>query len=225
MNRRFVPLFFSLLFALSLSVRGQSVSAPGQNYLWWNPATAAFPVLEGQAWPQETQNFYDRLPARAEGKVRRSVWHLSQQSAGLMLRFRANGDQVKIRYVVEGRAQALQHMPATGVSGLDLYAISSDGDWRWCATKPSFGDTIEYHYRNIQPNDDYHKLGREYRLYLPLYNGVEWLEIGVPDGTAVHAAARPARPAHRGLWHFHRAGSLRQPTRHGLADHSFPQDG
>jgi lysophospholipase L1-like esterase len=99
-----------------------------------------------------------------------------------MLRFRANAGEIKVRYVVEGR-QALPHMPATGVSGLDLYAISSDGDWRWCTAKYAFGDTIEYHFRNIEPNDNYHKLGREYRLYLPLYSPVKWMEIGVPEGS------------------------------------------
>lgn len=155
---------------------------------------ATFPVLEGQAWPSEIQSSYDRLPARAESLVRKPVWDLSRESAGLVLRFRANSDQIKIRYVVGG-AQAMQHMPATGVSGLDLYAISSDGDWRWCATRPVFGDTITYHYKNIEPNDGYHKLGSEYRLFLPLYNSVKWLEIGVPDGTLfTPLAVRPDLP-------------------------------
>ncbi len=170
-----------LFLILCPFAKGQDAGA-NPEFLWWNPATATFPVLEGQAWPPETQNFYDRLPARAEGAVRKPVWYLSQESSGLMLRFRANSDQIKIRYVV-GRRQAMQHMPATGVSGVDLYAISSDGDPRWCATRPVFGDTITYHYKNIEPNDRYHKLGREYRLFLPLYNTVEWLEIGVPDST------------------------------------------
>ncbi len=86
-------------------------------------------------------------------------------------------------------------MPATGVSGVDLYAISSDGDWRWCAGKYAFGDTIEYHFRNLEPNDAYHKMGREYRLYLPLYNSVKWLEVGVPDGTQfTPLPVRPDKP-------------------------------
>ena len=185
------PLPFNLWMVgilLTSSAWGQS---PPPTFIWWNPAEATFPVLEGKAWPQETKDFYDRLPARAENKVRKAVWNLSRESSGLMLRFRANADQIKIRYVVGG-TQAMPHMPATGVSGLDLYAISSDGDWRWCATRPVFGDTIEYFYKNIQPNDNYHKLGREYRLYLPLYNSVKWLEIGVPDSTVF--SPLPVRP-------------------------------
>lgn len=184
---------YKLLLAFSLLLfcpyaHGQTSDA---NFISWNPATATFPVLEGQAWPKEAKNYYDRLPARAEKVVRTPVWDLSRESAGLMLHFRANSDQIKIRYVVGG-TQSMQHMPATGVSGLDLYAISSDGDWRWCATKPVFGDTITYHYKNIEPNDGYHKLGREYRLFLPLYNSVKWLEIGVPDSTLF--TPLPVRP-------------------------------
>lgn len=91
--------------------------SPSPAFMWWNPGEAAFPVLEGKAWPNNTKDFYDRLPARAENKVRKAVWNLSQESAGLMLRFRANTDQIKVRYVTEGR-HALPHMAKTGVSGL-----------------------------------------------------------------------------------------------------------
>ncbi|MBU1822232.1 MAG: SGNH/GDSL hydrolase family protein [Bacteroidetes bacterium] len=185
--------FFLLFFFLNSSTL-QAQSTPATTYAWWNPATATFPVLEGQAWPQEVKNFYDRFPARAEGKVRTTVWNLSRQSAGLMLRFRSNAPEIKVRYTVTGK-HALPHMPATGVSGLDLYARSSDGDWLWATAKFTFGDTIEYHYRSLKPNDQYHKLGREYRLYLPLYNAVQWMEIGVPEGTLfTPLPVRPDKP-------------------------------
>jgi lysophospholipase L1-like esterase len=84
---------------------------------------------------------------------------------------------------VEGK-HALPHMPATGVSGVDLYAVNTDGAYLWCAGKYSFGDTIQYRFANLQPNDAYHRKGREYRLYLPLYNSVKWLQIGVPKGAS-----------------------------------------
>ena len=161
---------------------------------WWNPQTAAFPVIEGQAWPKESKNLYDRLPARAEKQVREPVWDLAGMCSGLMLRFRANSSEIKVRYVVEGQ-HALQHMPATGVSGVDLYALSNDGDWLWCATKPAFGDTIVYNFDNLKPNDNYHQKGREYRLFLPLYNKIKWLEIGTPEGTEfTPLAIRPDKP-------------------------------
>jgi lysophospholipase L1-like esterase len=75
----------------------------------------------------------------------------------------------------------MSHMPATGVSGLDLYAIMPDGKWKWCAGKRSFGDTVIYRFSGINPDQNYSETGLEYRLYLPLYNSVKWMKIGVPE--------------------------------------------
>ncbi|CAG5004596.1 hypothetical protein DYBT9275_03403 [Dyadobacter sp. CECT 9275] len=172
-----------LLFIISLELLGGYCFGQEVQYSWWDPTSASAPVIEGQAWPKELADPYDRLPARARDKVRDQVWGLSKQAAGLMIRFRSNANEIKIRYAVGGK-HGFPHMPATGVSGVDLYAISSDGEWRWAAGKYAFGDTIVYNFRNLEPNDGYHKLGREYRLFLPLYNEVKWLQIGVPQGAA-----------------------------------------
>lgn len=169
-------IFFLLTFLQATSVYSQEI-----NYAWWNPAMNQFPVIEGQAW-QKVKNSYDRLPASAEKLVRQDVWDLSQNPAGLMLRFKSNSDQIIVRYKVTGE-KAMLHMPATGVSGVDLYAVSTDGKWLWCAGKYSMGDTIEYRFTGLTPNDTYHQKGREYRLYFPLYNNVQWMEVGVPKGT------------------------------------------
>jgi lysophospholipase L1-like esterase len=147
---------------------------------WWNPAASEFNVIEGQAWPGELSSRYDRLPLRAEKLVRPAVWNLSRNSAGLMIRFRSNAGRIVVRYQVTGPVN-MPHMPSTGVSGVDLYAKNSDGDWLWSNSRYSFGDTIVYQFNGLIPNDQYHKMGREYRLYLPLYNSVKWMEIGVAD--------------------------------------------
>ena len=183
---------FRILFICFLLLIKSSYSfSQTDSTRWWNPQSAAFTVLEGQAWPKEIKNPYDRLPARAEKDVKKEVWNLSRQSAGLMIRFRSNSSRIKVRYQVNG-AHALPHMPATGVSGVDLYAVSSDGDKLWCAGKYAFKDTISYDFQNLNPNDQYHKHGREYRLYLPLYNSVKWLEIGVEQNAEF--TALPVRP-------------------------------
>ena len=166
-------LFAFLLTAISSFSQKTDIS-------WWNPAQNEFNVIDGQAWPNEVQSRYDRLPNRAEKAVREAVWHFSKHTAGLKIRFRSNASEIRIRYKVNDKI-AMSHMPATGVSGVDLYAKNSSGKWMWCRGDYSFGDTVTYNFKNITPNDEYHKLGREYHLYLPLYNSVEWLEIGVED--------------------------------------------
>ncbi|SEI80209.1 Lysophospholipase L1 [Dyadobacter koreensis] len=183
-----------LIFFTLLIINVTLSQAQTTQFTWWNPASSKVPVIEGQAWPDEIKSRYDRLPGRAEKLVREQVWNLSKQSAGLMIRFRANSGEIKVRYQVGGKL-ALPHMPSTGVSGVDLYAISNDGEWRWCAGKYVFGDTVAYNFKNLEPVDQNHKLGREYRLFLPLYNNVKWLEIGVPDGARFEALpVRPDKP-------------------------------
>ena len=149
---------------------------------WWDPTKNSFPVIEGQAWGEEVKDPYDRLPARAVDDVAQDVWGNSKHSAGLMIRFRSNSPNIIVRYgVVKRGSFAMNHMPATGVSGVDLYAIDSDGKEIWCRGIRSFTDTCVYRFQDLTPNDLYHKQGREYRLYLPLYNSVTWFEVGVEE--------------------------------------------
>ncbi len=168
-----------LLVFLLLSGNGWLLAQVPGELSWRNPVDQNFDIIEGQGWGSETESPFDRLPLRAKEAVREPVWNLGQHAAGVLLRFRSNATEIKVRYQVSG-AHAMPHMPATGVSGLDLYAIDSDGDWHWVRGRWNFADTITFQYANLKPNDKYHEHGREYRLYLPLYNQVTWLEIGVP---------------------------------------------
>ena len=161
-----------------------AIAQKSGNTTWWNPEKSGFPVIEGQAWPGQVKSYYDRLPATAEKTVRPEVWNLSRNSAGLVIRFRSNAAKISVRYTVGG-ALNMPHMPSTGVSGVDLYAKNCDGGWIWAAGRYSFGDTVRYDFNGIDPSEAYHREGREYRLYLPLYNSVKWLEIGVPDSSGL----------------------------------------
>ena len=146
-----------------------------ENFNWWNPAQNNFPVIEGRASAGAVANPYDRFPAKMQPLVREVLWSKSQQSTGLIIKFRTNAASVHVRYKVNGE-RAFEHMPATGVSGLDLYALNQNGSWEWTGATYIFADTIRYFYDALSPDGE-----REYNLYLPLYNKVEWLEIGVPQ--------------------------------------------
>lgn len=172
------PLLFVCLFLFlnSLTALAQTTD----ELVWWNPVNAESRVIEGQGWSGKAlQSPYDRLPAEAEKNVRPPVWNLSRNAAGLMIRFRSPAEKIVVRYAVSGK-HAMPHMPATGASGVDLYAGTSHGDWLWCNGKYAFGDTIQYQYTSLGVSDSQHSQGREYRLYLPLFNTVKWLEIGIP---------------------------------------------
>ncbi|MBB2147644.1 acetylhydrolase [Pedobacter sp. LMG 31462] len=144
----------------------------------WNPAKDSLNVVHGRGWTNGYKSNYDRLPATAEKKVRDPLWKLSENSAGLNLRFKTDAEEIVVKFTVSGSLQ-MPHMPATGVSGVDLYVKDLDGRWLWCAGKFAFGDTISYRFLNIAGKDLQIK-DREYQLYLPLYNSVKWLEVAVP---------------------------------------------
>lgn len=157
---------------------GCAAATSQAQYKWENPLGQSSPTLRGQGWPNELKESYTRLPQRAQEKVRADVWNLSRQSAGLSVGFRSNAPEIKVRYVVTG-GLSMPHMPATGVSGIDLYATDADGRSRWCGGKYAFNDTITYTYSGLTYAADYGH-GYEYQLFLPLYNQVSWMEIGVP---------------------------------------------
>lgn len=148
-------------------------------YKWENPQNQPTAVVRGQAWQQELKNTYARLPERAKANVRKPVWDLSQQSAGLSIAFRSNAPEIKVRYVVTG-GMSMPHMPSTGVSGVDMYATDANGMSRWCRGNYAFGDTVSYTYSGLTYFTSPDK-GYEYELFLPLYNHVSWMEIGVPQ--------------------------------------------
>ena len=85
--------------------------------------------VEGQGW-RETKAPFDRLPARAESKVRDAVWSLSHHSAGMHVRFISDATNIHARWAVTSSNLAMPHMAATGVSGLDLYVRADKGEWR-----------------------------------------------------------------------------------------------
>lgn len=160
-----------------------SFSQTTATYKWLDPAKAGFPVIEGQAWPTETTVAYDRFPVRAQKELNPNVWDISHSSAGLYIKFKTDAPNLVIRYKVKGDF-AMSHMPATGVSGLDLYALDPNGKWCLAPGSFSFKDTITYRFSNIQVSAAFPGRSYEYRLFLPLYNSVSWLEIGVPGGNA-----------------------------------------
>jgi hypothetical protein len=145
------------------------------NILWYDVRDWG---VEGRGW-NATESYFDRLPAKAKGVVRDQVWGLSQNSAGMAVRFEADTPAIWARYTLRSGVIGMPHMPATGVSGLDLYGRGADARWHWLGVTQPQGVAVKALLAGgIEPGR------REYRAYLPLYNGVKSLEIGVPAKAA-----------------------------------------
>jgi lysophospholipase L1-like esterase len=141
--------------------------------------------VEGKGWSEaESEKYFDRLPRRAKGVVREEVWNLSRHSAGMLTRFRSDASEIWVDHTVTSANLAMPHMPATGVSGIDLYVSDEQGQWRWLAvTRPTTQTTNTKLIESLVPAP------REYTAYLPLYNGTASLRIGVPAGTSFEPIA------------------------------------
>ena len=168
----------------ALAVLLFSFVANAEGWKWYNPMEAGYPVVQNQGWTSEIGDTYYRLPERAMGKVRGPVWNLSRHSAGLAIHFYSNAPQIKVRYNVDGEIY-MRHMPPTGVSGLDLYGIDQDGkSRRFFGYFNHKGDTIWTRFVNDRMKE-FHDKGYEFRMYLPLYNSIRNLEIGIPDSCSL----------------------------------------
>lgn len=193
-------LFLSLVFCIAslAQLKAQGADAPaaesilkgeqgtkefGDNLVWYDIKLLG---VEGRGWNEtQTKTYYDRLPGKAEGVVRPPVWSLSQDSAGMLVRFRTNASQISARWTVRKPNLAMNHMPATGVSGLDLYVRDAEGKLRWVAVgRPSATTNQQGLLSGLEPE------WREYWLYLPLYNGVDSVYLGI-NANAELAKAEP----------------------------------
>jgi len=182
-RRRFVQTSAALA-AWSVSPARRADETRADDLRWYNVQEWG---VEGKGF-EDTAHDYDRLPARAEKRVRQPVWNLSRHSSGMSTRFKTNSGTIHVRYRLTSDRLAMPHMPATGVSGVDLYARDEKrvsggakdlpGPWRWAAVAmPRSQEVNTQLIKLIRPLDDH--APRDYRLYLPLYNGIESLEIGV----------------------------------------------
>jgi lysophospholipase L1-like esterase len=141
--------------------------------------------MEGHGWGEQELPFH-RFPGRAQALIPPPVWELSRHSAGLAVRFVTASPTLAARWKLRFDGLAMPHMPATGVSGLDLY-VRHEGVWKWTATGiPRAKENSQTLLADLAPRAE-----REYRLYLPLYNGCESVEVGVLENETI-AKAPPA---------------------------------
>lgn len=163
------------------SERGKTLSVAGDGWTWTDGRRLR---LEGRPFA-DADGFYSRLPAYAKPHVARGTWAMSRCPAGMSLLFTTTSDRLRVRWSLAESMLAMTHMPATGVSGVDLYRRTDDGRWMFVkAGFPRKQNGNEFEVR-VDP-------GRPYRLYLPLYNGLSSLELGVASGSSIMPVDLPA---------------------------------
>lgn len=166
MNKLKLVSIIGALVAVTLPLRAQLVYHSAD----------AFP-LAGKI-SEATETRYERLPASLANVTRGPVWSLGKSTAGLYVRFVSNSSSIGIKWELYGD-NMMNHMAAVGIRGLDLYCYEG-GKWQFVnSAKP----VLKGKSNSAVIISNMEKKEKEFMLYLPLYDGITSLEIGI-DSTA-----------------------------------------
>ena len=129
-------------------------------------------------------NTFHRLPSEVIGRLNSAANYHAVDTSGGCVRFTTNSKQVEVRVTLL-RTGTMNHIPLSGWSGTDIYF---DGMFSFTA-RPADRSAREYTGVANRPSvldDGMHKV----ECYLPLYNGITKMEIGIDDDAEI--AAPPA---------------------------------
>jgi hypothetical protein len=147
------------------------------------------------------ESSYDRLPISYKEKVREPVWDLSKASAGITVRFHSNSTSINLKWTVLNDLD-MPHMASTGIKGIDLYT-KYNNKWRYVTTAGALVGLKTYQNKSIPADsiNEYELIKnmspdfREYKLFLPLYDGVTKLEVGIDSRASIEKASpNPIKP-------------------------------
>lgn len=141
-------------------------------------------TLSGKA--KLTPNLYHRVDTAEYREMPLMVKKLYANSAGLAILFKTNSNRISAKW---STVNPLTSANLTSIThkGLDLY-IKRDGQWVFAGVGTPRGNSTET--TIVQDMDDSEK---ECILYLPLYDEVRSLEIGVNEDSFISSIDNPFR--------------------------------
>jgi hypothetical protein len=172
---------YSFLFLSVLLLLPVGVSADALSGFRYEDATK-FQIIN-KGWDNTTEP-YTRLPQQYMDSCREDQQWLYNHSSGIAVRFATNSKRIAAQYNLKNNFH-MQHMAMTGIKGTDLYFLNEERNvWEHVNTarpqeKNYKADSIQSKLYVENLDGEMH----EYMIYLPLYDGINWLQIGV-DSTA-----------------------------------------
>jgi lysophospholipase L1-like esterase len=151
-------------------------------------------VVNGLNWYPDGDLVLRRLPARSENVVRESVWDLAQHPSGARIRFKSNAKKMTLK-ITQPRVTMVNMCPI-GHSGIDVYAGPPDSMVYWKSTRPDLSAIDRGHPYDYPIFEDIAEEFHEFTLYLPVYNRLSDLQIGLDPGAQIlpptqYATGRP----------------------------------
>jgi lysophospholipase L1-like esterase len=145
---------------------------------WHEPDRAPFRLV-GFPWHAQDR-VWRRLPVQGPAPLPEAVERLAACTAGGQVAFRSDSPQVAVRAELAGVAD-MNHMPATGQCGFDLY-VGPPGAQR-------FVGVTKYDHRQsayeVVLFDHPERAMRDFTLNFPLYQGVKRVHLGLAPGACL----------------------------------------
>lgn len=136
--------------------------------------------IEGRAF-DDVEAYYDRLPAGVTTNVNDGVRSLKRHTAGMQFRFATDSRKLVFRWKPLLTHLEMDHMPSTGVSGIDVYRFDAKEErWLYVKTgriKSAEGGSLAVDWRPDTPC----------LVNLPLYNGLKEFTLGIETNATVRA--------------------------------------
>ena len=134
--------------------------------------------LEGRAF-DDTEAYYDRLPANVSTNVNGGVRSMKHHTAGMQFRFTTDSKRLVFKWIPYTRRLSMDHMPSTGVSGIDVYRFDANAEkWLYVKTgriKSAKGGSLSLDWTP----------GTPCLVNLPLYNGIKEFSLGLEPTASV----------------------------------------
>ena len=145
----------------------------------------------GLGWKDEAREQpFDRFPIRVKPHIPEKLWSLACQPAGEYIEFHGAPTKIYARWHLSAARPQKHCAKPLAESGLDCYARDETGAWRWAGSRtpwnaPNCNGSIVT--KALDGKE------RDYRVYLPLANRIDRLEIGAIE--PLHVVTRHAAKA------------------------------
>lgn len=141
--------------------------------------------LYGKAFNNTTTR-YHRIDTATYADLPLTIKKLLTHSAGLAICFKTNSSAISAKWCVTN-AKASNNLTPIAQKGLDLY-IKRDGKWQFAGVGRPSGVCSEYSLvKNMESGE------KECMLFLPLYDELKSLEIGVDENSKIATLDNPFR--------------------------------
>lgn len=128
--------------------------------------------IEGRAF-DDVEHYYDRLPAGVTTNVNDGVRGMKHHTSGMLFRFVTDSKNLHIKWIPWSQLLSMDHMPATGISGIDIYRYDA-ARGRWCYVKTGRISNPDGATCNLAWTP-----GTPCIINLPLYNGIKSFKLGI----------------------------------------------